>query len=50
MYEQGTTVPITFPLHMMKPPGARWIKDFHTYLAQRPDIIRNGFRATGIIS
>ena len=50
IYEQGTTAPITFPLHMMKPLGARWIKELHTYLAQRPDIIQNGFRAAGIIS
>ena len=50
IYEQGTSSPITFPLHLMKPLGATWIKELHTYLVKRPDIIRNGFRAAGITS
>ena len=27
IYEQGTSSPITFPLHLMKPLGATWIKE-----------------------
>ena len=50
IYEQGTVTPITFPLHLMKPLGATWIKELYAYLAGRPDIIRNGFRVAGITS
>ena len=45
---QGTTVPIKFPLSTMKPLGAQWIKDLYLYMSEHPDIARNGFKAAGI--
>ena len=40
--------PVTFPMHVMKPLGAQWLIQFSSYMDANPDIIRNGFRATGI--
>ena len=48
VYNQGTTVPIKFPLSTMKPLGAQWIKDLYLYMLEHPDIARNGFKAAGI--
>ena len=48
VYNQGTTVPIKFPLSTMKPLGAQWIKDLYLYMSEHPEIARNGFKAAGI--
>ena len=36
-------------LSVMKPHGAKWLLELHEYLRSKPDIIINGFRATGIL-
>ena len=48
VYNQGTAVPIKFPLSAMKPLGAQWIKELHSYMLEHPDIVHNGFKAAGI--
>ena len=48
VYNQGTAVPIKFPLRIMKPLGAQWIKELYSYMLEHPDIARNGFKAAGI--
>ena len=48
VYNQGTAVPIKFPLRIMKPLGAQWIKELYPYMLEHPDIARNGFKAAGI--
>jgi len=44
----GATAPIKFPLSMMKPVSAQWIKELYKYISEHPEIIQNGFRAAGI--
>ena len=39
--------PITFPMHVMKPLGGHWLKEFYQYMQMNGDIICNGFRAAG---
>ena len=39
-----------FPMQLMKSLGVKWIMEAYDYMLAHPDIIRNGFRATGIPS
>ena len=48
VYNQGTAVPIKFPLSTMKPLGAQWIKELYSYMIEHSDIAHNGFKAAGI--
>lgn len=48
VYNQGTAVPIKFPLSTMKPLGAQWIKELYSYMLEHPEIAHNGFKAAGI--
>ena len=49
IFEQGDVIPIKFPMNMMKPLGAQWLMELHSYLLNHPDNIRSGFRAAGIL-
>ena len=40
--------PITFPMHVMKPLGGYWLKEFYQYMQMNGEIICSGFRAAGI--
>ena len=47
--EEGSTLkPVTFSMHVMKPMGFQWLKEFYAYMKNNPEIVRNGFRAAGI--
>ena len=35
-------------LSVMKPLNAMWLKEAHKYLKNNPNIIKNGFKASGI--
>lgn len=48
--DSGTEIkPVKFPMSQMKPLGAQWIRRMHDHLLANPDIIRNGFKAAGIV-
>ena len=49
MLEQGDSTTIKFPMHLMKPLGGQWMMDVHCYMQNHPEIIKNGFRAAGIL-
>ena len=40
--------PVKFPMAVMKPLSARWLKEMYDHLLAHPDIITNGFNAAGI--
>jgi len=40
--------PVKFPMSVMKPLCAKWLKEMYDNLLAHPDIIRNGFSAAGI--
>ena len=42
--------PVKFPMGVMKPLGAQWILKMYDHLLAHPDIIRNGFKAAGIVN
>jgi len=44
VFINGVTAPIKFPLNVMKPVSAQWIKDLYKYISDHPDIIQNGFK------
>jgi len=47
----GTEIkPVKFPMAVMKPLGAQWILKMYDHLLAHPDIIRNGFKAAGIMN
>ena len=38
--EEGSTLsPVTFPMHVMKPLGFQWLKDFFAYMKNNADIV-----------
>jgi len=38
--EEGSTLrPVTFPMHVMKPLGLQWLKDFYAYMKNNADIV-----------
>ena len=39
--------PVKFPMAMMKPLSACWLKEMYDHLPAHPDIITNGFNAEG---
>ena len=41
--------PIDLRMSIMKPLGARWLVSLHDYLKDHSSIIRNGFKAAGIV-
>lgn len=41
--------PVKFPMSQMKPLGAKWIRAMYDHLLAHPDIIKNGFKAAGIV-
>ena len=41
--------PVKFPMSQMKSLGAQWIQRMCDHLLAHPDIIRNGFKAAGIV-
>lgn len=41
--------PIDLKLSTVKPLGAKWLIELYDYFKKRPEIIINGFKATGII-
>ena len=49
IFEQGDLMPIKFPMTLMKPLGAQWVMELYSYMLNHPEIIRNGFRAAGIL-
>jgi len=46
---ENVNVKIELSLTRMKPLGAKWILKLYDYLLTKPDIIRNGFIAAGIL-
>jgi len=34
----------------MKPLKAKWLVELHDYMKGKPDIIKNGFKETGILN
>jgi len=44
-FHYGGTAPIKFPLSVMKPVNAQWIKDLYKYISDHPDIM--DFKAAG---
>jgi len=47
----GTEIkPVKFLMGVMKPLGAQWILKMYDHLLAHPDIIRNGFKAAGIVN
>ena len=49
IFEQGDLIPIKFPMTLMKPLGAQWVMELYSYMLNHPEIMRNGFRAAGIL-
>ena len=48
---QGSSLeiePVKFPMAVMKPLSAHWLKEMYDHLLAHPDIITNGFNAAGI--
>ena len=41
--------PVDLRLSVLKPLGARWMVELYDFLKSKPDIIRNGFKETGIL-
>jgi len=44
------TQPADLRLSVVKPMGAKWMVYLYDYLKSKPDIIRNGFIATGLLT
>ena len=42
--------PIDLKLSIMKPLGAAWMVNAYEYIKGKPDIIKNGFEAAGIVA
>ena len=40
MSEKGDSIPIKFPMQLMKPLGAQWMMDIHCYIQDHPEIIK----------
>lgn len=41
--------PVDLRMSIMKPLGARWLVSLHDYLQENNSIIKNGFKAAGIV-
>jgi len=41
--------PIDFQLSILKPLGAEWIESLYKYILDNPSIVKNGFKAGGIL-
>ena len=46
--EEEVNEEVDMRMSNMKPLTAQWMMDLHRYLASRPSIIINGFKAAGI--
>ena len=42
--------PIDLKSSIMKPLGAAWMVNAYEYIKEKPDIIKNGFEAAGIVA
>ena len=41
--------PVDLRMSVVKPWGAQWMTELYDYLKTKPDIIKNGFKASGIL-
>ena len=41
--------PVDLKLSIVKPLGAKWMVNMYDYFLSKPEIIRNGFKGSGII-
>ena len=49
LQQKVKTQPADLRLSIVKPMGAKWMCDLYDYLKSKPDIIHNGFIATGLL-
>ena len=50
--DKGTEehTPVDLKMSIMKPLGARWLVSLHDYLQENDSIIKNGFKAAGVVN
>ena len=41
--------PVDLCMSVVKPWGAQWMTELYDYLKTKPDIMKNGFKARGIL-
>ena len=42
-------IPVDLRLSILKPLGAEWIESLYKYIQDNPSIVKNGFKAAGIL-
>ena len=42
--------PVDLKMSIMKPLGARWLVSLHDYLQENDSIMKNGFKAAGVVN
>ena len=47
--EEGENKMVDLRLSILKPLGAEWINFMHKHIQNNPTIVRNGFKAAGIL-
>ena len=48
-FEEGENKMVDLKLSILKPLGAEWISLMHKHIQNNPTIVRNGFKAAGIL-
>ena len=47
--EMNALKPVSFPMSVMKPLGVKWLIEFYDFVIGKPELVKNGFKAAGIM-